>query len=85
MCQTNQAFPLVATHVLLRLQEEWSKNMVDFVICLGWGILCFYYALLVRIGAKPVPKPPELGRTSPASYVLDFISNQDVQYPILYS
>jgi hypothetical protein len=35
--------------------------MVDFVICLGCGILCFYYALLVRIGAKPTPKPPELG------------------------
>lgn len=59
--------------------------MVDFVICLGLGILCFYCLLLVKIGSRPVPRPPQLGRfqNGPASCdsTLDFISNQHVHHP----
>ena len=38
--------------------------MIDFVICLGWGIACSYYLLLVKIGTKPTPRPPELASVS---------------------
>jgi len=36
--------------------------MIKFLFCLGWGMLCFYVFLLVRIGAQLVPKPPALSR-----------------------
>lgn len=58
--------------------------MVDFVICLGLGILYFYSLLLIKIGSQPVPRPPQLGRfqNDPASCdsTRDFISNQHVHY-----
>jgi hypothetical protein len=34
--------------------------MTSFLFCLAWGMLAFFFVLLVRIGARPVPKPPEL-------------------------
>ena len=29
------------------------------LFCLAWGMLVFFFVLLVRIGDKPVPTPPE--------------------------
>jgi hypothetical protein len=34
--------------------------MVTLLLCLAWGTLVFFFVLLVRMGAKPAPKPPEL-------------------------
>ncbi len=28
-----------------------------FLLCLGWGLLTLFFLSLVRIGAKPEPKP----------------------------
>ena len=33
-----------------------------FLICLGWGVLASLFVILVKIGANPVPKPPDLLR-----------------------
>jgi hypothetical protein len=30
-----------------------------FLFCLAWGMLVFFFILLARIGAKPVPTPPK--------------------------
>ena len=30
-----------------------------FLFCLGWGMLVFFFVLLVRVGAKSVPTPPK--------------------------
>ena len=29
--------------------------MIDFVICLGWGIACSYYLLLVKSAPSQLP------------------------------
>jgi len=34
--------------------------MVTLLFGLAWGMLVFFFVLLVRMGAKPAPKPPEL-------------------------
>ena len=34
--------------------------MVTLLFCLAWGTLAFPFILLVRIGAKPTPKPSEV-------------------------
>jgi hypothetical protein len=34
--------------------------MITLLFCLAWGTLAFPFILLVRIGAKPTPKPPEV-------------------------
>ena len=34
--------------------------MVTLLFCLAWGTLAFPFILLVRIGAKPTPMPPEV-------------------------
>jgi hypothetical protein len=34
--------------------------ITTFLLCLAWGVLTFFFVLLVRIGAKPAPQPPGL-------------------------
>jgi hypothetical protein len=34
--------------------------MLTFLFCLVWLVLSVYFLLLVRIGAQPVPHPPDL-------------------------
>ena len=36
--------------------------MTTFLFTFAWGVLAFFFVLLVRIGAHPVPKPPKLLR-----------------------
>jgi hypothetical protein len=36
--------------------------LTAFLICLGWGVLASPFVVLVKIAAKPVPKPPGLLR-----------------------
>ena len=38
---------------------EHSMLLTAFLICLGWGVLASPFLVLVKIGAKPVPKPPD--------------------------
>jgi hypothetical protein len=42
--------------------------MAAFLFSLTWGLLSLFFLLLVRIGAKPVPAPPE--RWSTKRYTL---------------
>jgi len=44
--------------------EETGHSMLltAFLICLGWGVLASPFVVLVKIGAKPAPEPPDLLR-----------------------
>jgi hypothetical protein len=41
---------------------EHTMLLTGLLICLGWGVLASPFVVLVKIGAKPVPKPPNLLR-----------------------
>ena len=36
--------------------------LTAFLICLGWGVFASPFVVLVKVAAKPVPKPPGLSR-----------------------
>lgn len=64
MWQTIKVFPAWQHACFSDQSKVGARNMIDFVICLGWGIACSYYLLLVKIGTKPTPRPPELASVS---------------------
>ncbi len=33
---------------------------ITIFFCLGWGAIALFFAMLVRVGARPAPKPPRL-------------------------
>ena len=54
----------MASFVLLNRLEvmEHSMLLTAFLICLGWGVLASPFIVLAKIGAKLVPRPPDLLR-----------------------
>ena len=55
--------------------------MVTLLFGLAWGMLVFFFVLLVRMGAKPAPKPPELLQPwDPAAWQDDVLRSSATRY-----